>query len=68
MTFEVRSQIEPHDGVRRDVWSLVLESSMHVKGLLVLRPDRVSESLDRVDLRPFGVLGLVDFHQDVLAH
>ena len=68
MTLEMRRQVEPHDGVRRNVRSLVFKSSMHVKCRVVLRPDRVPEPLDRVELLPLGVLGLVDLHQDVLAH
>lgn len=53
ITFEVGGQIEPHDRVGRNVRSLIFKSSVHVKRLVVLGPNGVSEPLDRVEFLPF---------------
>ena len=53
ITFEVGGQIEPHDRVGRYIWSFIFKSSVHVKRLVVLRPNGVSEPLDRVEFLPF---------------
>ena len=53
MASDVSNEIELHDGVGRDVWSLVLETTVHVDGVVVMRPNGVSESLNRVELLPF---------------
>jgi len=68
VALDVRNQIELDDRVGRDVRRLILEAAMHVDMLEVLRPDRVSESLDRVELLPFRVFSLVDLHEHILAH
>ena len=53
MASDVSNEIELHDGVGRDVWSLVLETTVHIDGMVVVRPNGVSESLNRVELLPF---------------
>ena len=44
ITFEVGSQIEPHDRVGRYIWSFIFKSSVHVNGR-VYGPHGVAESL-----------------------
>ena len=61
------NEVELHDRVGRDVGRLVLEATVHVDCLVVVRPDGVTESLNGVELLPFGVLSLVYFHQHILA-
>lgn len=68
VALDMCNQIELDDRVGWDVRGLVLEATMHVDMLEVLCPDRMSESLDRVELLPFRVFSLVDLHQHVLAH
>ena len=48
-------------GVGWDVWSLVVESTVHVNGLIDC-PNGVSESLSRLEFLPFTVFCFIDFH------
>ena len=53
IAFNVSNQVELHDRVGWDIWCLILESTVHVDSLVVIRPNGVSESLNRIEFLPF---------------
>ena len=53
IAFNVSNQVELHDRVGWDIWCLILKSTVHVDGLVVIRPNGVSESLNRIEFLPF---------------
>ena len=68
MASYVSNQVQLHNRVGRNVRSLVLETTVHVDGMVVMSPDRMSESLNRVELLPFRVFSLVNFHEHILTN
>ena len=68
MASDVSNQVELHDRISWNIGSLIFETTVHVNGLVVMSPDGMSESLNRVEFLPFRVFSLINFHEDVLAN
>ena len=52
VSFDMGHQIEFHDRVGWNVWGLVLKTTVHVDSLVVIGPDSVPESLNRIEFLP----------------
>lgn len=68
MTLEMLDQIEFNDGVRRDIWSLIFKTSVHVNGPMIMGPNGVAETLNRAQFFPFWIFSLVYLHGYIFAH
>jgi len=67
ISLDMGNQVQLHDGVGWNIWGLVFKSSVHVNGLVVIGPNGVSESLDGIELLPFGILSLIDLHKNIFS-
>lgn len=67
MTLEMLDQIEFNDGVRRDIWSLIFKTSVHVNGPMIMGPNSVAETLNRAQFFPLWIFSLINFHLNIFT-